>query len=168
LKNNFLDYKRLKWIEDRLFPQKMNIEFKNNTDYNFRFDSKFMRDLFLMSLSLTNQLRFNEKIFDIRKVREFEARNGFYLDHVIIKCIGEDLFVSMFDKNTVPVDKSYFEDSADYIYFSNIEDSKNIQITEKKNHLDICIRQPKHILLGIDEECFTFRVPKQFFYHIKN
>lgn len=121
-----LDYKELRRIEESIYPQELDLEIEEGTTKFYYFYSKFMRDIFLMSLGLNNKLRFNFETFDIVRVREFEAINTAYLGLVEISKINGEAYISLhkecFDKDRL---------CSDYLYFKHLRNSKTIKTYDK-------------------------------------
>ena len=121
-----LDYKELRRIEESIYPQELDLEIEEGTTKFYYFYSKFMRDIFLMSLGLNNKLRFNFETFDIVRVREFEAINTAYLGLVEISKINGESYISLhkecFDRDRL---------CSDYLYFKHLK-NKNGSIEVKE------------------------------------
>ena len=96
-------------LKGRVYPVDLDFELKENEIVSIRFESKVIRDVFLLSLARKGNLRFNNKFFDINKLRGMEIYNGVFYRDIEILCMNGYLFITYSTELDTP---KHFDDLA--------------------------------------------------------
>lgn len=81
-------------LKGRIYPVDMDLKIKDGETMSIRFESKVIRDVFLLSLSKKGNLRFNENFFDINELRGRELAKGVYYGDIELYAEGKWIYVT--------------------------------------------------------------------------